>query len=343
MRKITILIPAYNEAPNLPALLSELEKLTAGTLPDVQLPPDAKPMTDYEWEFLFVDDGSRDDTLQILLDARRHDPRINIVALSRNFGKERAMLAGMDMARGDALVIIDADLQHPLRYIPEMVYWWDCKGYDDVYARRDIRGRESIWRKGLTSVFYKILHSDSGVEMLPGVGDFRLLDRKAFDAIRSLRESERYTKGLYCWVGYKKKEISYHLADRHMGQSTFSFIRLLNLAIDGITGFNTKPLRIASVAGILSSIIAIFYGIYILVRTLIYGDPVAGFPTLVCLILFLGGLQLLAIGIIGEYIAKIFYESKRRPTYIIGSYNGAPVCLPSGAECMNPHLDYLRI
>ena len=166
MRKITILIPAYNEAPNLPALLSELEKLTAGTLPDVQLPPDAKPMTDYEWEFLFVDDGSRDDTLQILLDARRHDPRINIVALSRNFGKERAMLAGMDMARGDALVIIDADLQHPLRYIPEMVYWWDCKGYDDVYARRDIRGRESIWRKGLTSVFYKILHSDSGVEML---------------------------------------------------------------------------------------------------------------------------------------------------------------------------------
>ena len=313
MRKITILIPAYNEAPNLPALLSELEKLTAGTLPDVQLPPDAKPMTDYEWEFLFVDDGSRDDTLQILLDARRHDPRINIVALSRNFGKERAMLAGMDMARGDALVIIDADLQHPLRYIPEMVYWWDCKGYDDVYARRDIRGRESIWRKGLTSVFYKILHSDSGVEMLPGVGDFRLLDRKAFDAIRSLRESERYTKGLYCWVGYKKKEISYHLADRHMGQSTFSFI------------------------------IAIFYGIYILVRTLIYGDPVAGFPTLVCLILFLGGLQLLAIGIIGEYIAKIFYESKRRPTYIIGSYNGEPVCLPSGAECMNPHLDYLRI
>lgn len=323
MKKITILIPAYNEEANLSNLINELDRLTndgysarKNISEELILPS----MKDYEWEFLFVNDGSRDNTLSILKDLRKSDSRISIVNLSRNFGKENAMLAGMDYATGDAVIIMDADLQHPVSAIPQMIYWWE-RGYDDVYGQRSHRGKESYLRKRLSLLFYSILQGSTRIEILQNVGDFRLLDRRVVKKICSLRESQRYTKGLYCWVGYEKKAITFEQSDRQEGTSSFNFRSLLDLAIEGITCFTTAPLRISSILGFIVSFIAILYLIYILIKTIIVGESVQGFPTLICVILFLGGVQLISIGIIGEYIARIFNETKQRPPYIVESYN----------------------
>ncbi len=276
--------------------------------------------TDYEWEYIFVNDGSRDNTLEVLRELRKADQKINIVNLSRNFGKENAMLAGMDYATGDAVVIMDADLQHPVSAIPEMLYWWE-QGYDDVYGMRRQRGRESWLRKRMSLTFYSLLQGTTRIEILQNVGDFRLLDRRVVDAIRALRETQRYTKGLYCWVGYNKKGIYFEQGDRTEGKSSFNFKGLLNLAIEGITCFTTAPLRISSILGLLVSTGALFYLLFVLVKTIFWGEPVQGFPTLMCAILFLGGVQLVALGIIGEYIGRIFNETKHRPPYIVESFN----------------------
>lgn len=312
-KKITILIPAYNEAGNIPHLIEELDRLVKNDCEKVNL-------NKFEWEFLFVNDGSKDNTLSILVDERRNDTRINIVNLSRNFGKENAMLAGMDYATGDALIIMDADLQDPVDCIPEMIYWWQ-QGYDDVYGRRKNRGKESWLRKRLSLTFYSLLQNTTRIEILQNVGDFRLLDRRVVDAIRSLRETQRYTKGLFCWVGYKKKEVLFNRDNRSEGKSSFNFKSLFNLAIEGITCFTTSPLRISSVIGFIMSFVSLIYIIWVFVKTLIWGDPVSGFPTLICVILLLGGFQLIALGIIGEYIARIFNETKMRPPYIVDTYN----------------------
>lgn len=322
MKRITVLVPAYNESANLERLVGELDKLAKGEIAAVSgvegfVAPDLR---EYEWEFLFVNDGSRDNTLELLRGYRRGDKRINIVNLSRNFGKENAMLAGMDYAKGDAVIIIDADLQDPLEVIPEMIYWWE-RGYDDVYGRRKTRGRESVVRKQLSLAFYALLQKTTRIEILQNVGDFRLLDRRVVAAIAKLRETQRYTKGLFCWVGYRKKEVLFDRASREGGVSSFNLRSLFNLAIEGITCFTTSPLRIASVSGIVISILSLVYIVWIVVKTLIWGDPVQGFPTLICVILFMGGIQLLSIGVIGEYIARIFNETKERPVYIAESYN----------------------
>lgn len=319
MKKITILIPAYNEELNLPRMIEALDRLATGRVRAAE-GRESADMTDYEWEFLIVNDGSRDNTLKVARELRENDSRVNIVNLSRNFGKENAMLAGFDFATGDAVIVMDADLQHPVETVPEMVYWWE-QGYEDVYGLRRTRGKESWMRKNLSLAFYNLLQGTTRIEILQNVGDFRLLDRRAVDALRALRETQRYTKGLYCWVGYNKKEVLFDQGDREEGVSSFNFKSLLNLAIEGITCFTTAPLRISTVIGFLISLIALIYIIVIVVKTLVWGDPVAGFPTLLCVILFLGGMQLVAIGIIGEYIGRIFSETKGRPVYWAESYN----------------------
>jgi glycosyltransferase involved in cell wall biosynthesis len=311
MKRISILIPCYNEEKSLPLLYPELKALM-----DSQ--------SDYEWEVLFVNDGSRDNTLNLIKALQVADGRINYVDLSRNFGKENAMLAGFDYATGDCMVIMDADLQDPPSLIPQMLEYWE-QGYEDVYAKRANRGKESWLRKKLSLLFYKILDHSTRFDVLQNVGDFRLLDRCCIDALKQLRESERYTKGMFCWIGFKKKEIVFDRADRVAGESNWSFWSLFNLAIEGITSFTTAPLRLATICGFFVAFIAfcmmLFYGF----KTLVWGDPVQGFTTLIVVTLFLGGVQLLSIGILGEYIGRIFNETKHRPTYLVSEYNGNKV------------------
>ena len=308
MKKISILIPCYNEEKSLPLLYPELVKLM-----------DGNPA--YEWELMFVNDGSRDDTLKVLQQLRQQDKRVNYVDLSRNFGKENAMLAGFDYVTGDCMVIIDADLQHPPTLIPEMIRWWE-QGYDDVYAKRLSRGKESWLRRRLSLLFYKLLQSSSRFDVLQNVGDFRLLDRKCINALKRMRESERYTKGMYSWIGFNKKEVEFDQGDRLAGDSSWNFRRLFSFALDGITSFTNAPLRISTMMGFVVSVCAFLYMIYVFCKALIYGDPVQGYPTLVILVLFLGGIQLLSLGIIGEYIGRIYNETKNRPDYIVRQFNG---------------------
>ncbi len=270
----------------------------------------------YQWELLFINDGSRDNTLRLLEQMHQEDNRFCFVSLSRNFGKEAAMLAGFDHARGDAVIIMDADLQHPLSVIPQMLEAWE-EGYDDVYGKRLSRGRESWLRQKLSLWYYGMLQRMAHVDILPNVGDFRLLDRRCVEELKCLREAERYTKGLFCWIGFKKKEIPFETQDRVAGKSTWSYRQLIALAIDGIMSFTTAPLRISAILGIIVSIVAFVYMCVVLAKTLFWGEPVAGYPTIVVLVLFLGGVQLISLGIVGEYLGKTFMEVKHRPVYIV--------------------------
>lgn len=336
MQLITILIPVYNEEANLTKLHSELSSLCARRL---QINVDGRceevDMTAFEWEYLFVNDGSSDRSQDILTSLRERDARVNVLNFSRNFGKETALLAGLDFSRGDALIIMDADLQHPVAVIPEMIYWWQ-HGFDDVYGVRSSRDKDPVIRRLFSKTFYKILQKFSRVDILSNAGDFRLLSRRAVDALISMRESQRYTKGLYCWVGFNKRPVSFEVAERREGKSSFTYSRLFNLAIDGITSYTTSPLRIASVTGILVSILSMIYLVFVICKFFLYGEPVQGYPTLVCLILFIGGVQLLALGIIGEYIGRIFTETKRRPPYIIESFNNRSVIQRADASQPQP-------
>lgn len=307
MKRVSILIPCYNEESSLPILYPELQTLM-NSLPT------------YEWEILFVNDGSHDKTIDLIRDLRKADPRISYVNLSRNFGKEAAMLAGFDFVTGDCMIIMDADLQDPPSLIPGMLKHWE-NGYQDVYAKRRDRGKESWLRKNMSLLFYRILDSTTRFDILQNVGDFRLLDRQCINALKQLRENERYTKGLFCWIGYRKKEIVFDRGDRVAGQSNWNFWSLFNLAIEGITSFTTAPLRFATIIGFIIALSAFALLLFYMLKTLIFGDPIQGFTTLVCIILFLGGVQLLAIGILGEYIGRIFNESKHRPTYLVSEYN----------------------
>lgn len=325
MKKISIIIPCFNESANLNRLYEELAQFSQSNH-FVKIQNDShellisEDMNDFEFEFIFIDDGSTDDTSKILQSIRNIDQRVSFLILSRNFGKENAMLAGMDNATGDAVITIDADLQHPLNVIPEMIYWWN-KGYDDIYGKNINRVKDGFLRKSLTKIYYKLLNQMSAIDILPNAGDYRLMDRRVVNALISLRETQRYTKGLYCWVGFKKKSVDFEVLERYKGKSTYHFKRLLNLAIEGITSYTTAPLRLFSIIGGFISLLSFLYIIIIVIKTLIWGEPVAGFPTLVCILLLLGGLQLLAIGVAGEYIGRIFNETKKRPPYIIDCYN----------------------
>lgn len=308
MKKISIIIPLLNEEQNIPLLI---EAVTAVV----------NPMDDYEWELLFVDDGSTDNSFSVLCNARQKDGRIQVIELSRNFGKECAMLAGMDHTDADAIIIMDADLQHSPLLIPKMVKGWE-EGYEDVYVKRNKRGKESWLRRKLSLSYYRLLQASARFKILENVGDYRLLDRCCIEAITQLRETERYTKGIYSWIGFRKKELLFDTEDRAFGESKWSVWSLVNLGIEGITSFSIAPLRFASVMGILVAFGAILYMLWTIIKTIVWGDPVAGYPTLITVILFLGGVQLIALGIIGEYIGRIYNEAKRRPAYIVRSING---------------------
>ena len=304
---VTILIPAYNEEEALPILYERLVKLM-NSLPQ------------YNFELLFVNDGSHDKTLDILKEMRKSDSRICYVNLSRNYGKEVAMIAGFDYINGDCMINIDADLQDPPELIPEMLKYWE-EGYDDVYAKRKSRKGESIFKKLTSWGYYRVLQSMTNIQIQTDTGDFRLLDRRCVEAIRQMRESQRYTKGLYSWIGYKKKEILYDRDARVAGKTKWNYRQLANLSIDGITSFTTSPLRWAAIIGMLVSLCGFIYMIIIIAKTLIYGIDVPGYASMMVVILFLGGLQLIFLGIIGEYLGRAFYESKGRPLYFIDCYN----------------------
>lgn len=307
MKKISILIPAYNEQESLELLLARLESL-------------ANENKSYNFEFMFIDDGSRDKTIEIIKDFAKKDKRIKYISLSRNFGKEIAMIAGLDGVSGDATVIIDADLQHPPELIPEMIKFWE-QGYDDVYAKRKDRKNESWAKKTSSKWFYKILQKSTNFPIQMDIGDFRLLDQRCVEALRQIRESQRYTKGMFSWIGFKKKEILYSPDKRIAGETKWNFTQLFNFAIDGITSFTTAPLRISSILGFIVSFVAFLYIIGVVVKTTIFGESVAGYPSMMAVILFLGGVQLLSLGVIGEYIGRVFTEVKQRPLYLIQESN----------------------
>lgn len=304
---ISILIPAYNEEEVLGLLFARLKEL-------------ADNQKGYDFEFFFVNDGSRDKTYEIIRDHAEKDKRVGYINLSRNFGKEAAMIAGFDNVRGDAMVIIDADLQDPPELIPEMIKYWE-EGYDDVFARRRSRAGESWLKKKTSAWYYSILQRSTRIPIQVDTGDFRLLDRRCIEALKQFRESERYTKGMFSWIGYRKKEILYDRDPRAAGETKWNYSKLVDLAVDGITSFTTAPLRLTTYIGVLVSLAAFIYIAYLIIRPLFGAPTVPGYASTLAVVLFLGGVQLLSLGIIGEYIGRIFNETKNRPLYFIEEYH----------------------
>lgn len=304
---ITILTPAYNEEDVLPLLYDRLI-----TLMDKN--------TTYDFEVLVVNDGSKDKTLELLKEFRKKDSRFNYLNLSRNFGKEIAMIAGLDYCKGDATVIIDADLQDPPELISEMIKFWE-EGYDDVYAKRRSRKGESWLKKFTSKLYYRLLQKTTRIDIQKDTGDFRLLDRRCVEALRAMRESQRYTKGLFSWIGYNKKAIEYDRDPRAAGRTKWNYRRLFNLSIDGFTSFTTAPLRWSALIGILISLFGFLYMLVIIFNTLFYGIDSPGYASTMVVILFLGGIQLIFLGVIGEYLGRTFSEAKGRPLYFIDRYN----------------------
>jgi len=307
MKKISILIPAYNEEAALEHLFARLGNL-------------ANQQKGYAFEFLFVNDGSRDKTLDIIKDYAARDTRVSYINLSRNFGKEIAMIAGLDHVTGDATVIIDADLQDPPELIPKMIHYWE-DGYDDVYAKRESREGETWFKQFTSKMYYRTLQKVTHVPIQEDTGDFRLLDRRVVEVLKEFRESQRNTKAMFSLVGFHKKEILYNRDPRVAGETKWNYTKLLNLAVDGITSFTTAPLRVSTVVGLVVSLFAFLYLVYLVLRTIFFGADLAGYPSMMAVILFLGGVQLLSLGIIGEYIARIFNETKRRPLYFVEEYH----------------------
>lgn len=306
-KMISIIIPMYNEEESLPFLYDRLNKL-------------ADKIENYNVEFLFVNDGSKDKSLQIVKEFKKKDDRVCYLNLSRNFGKEVAMGAAFDYVRGDAVAIIDADLQDPPELILDMIKYYE-DGYDDVYAKRRSRDGESWLKKYTSKKFYRVLQLVSRVPIQTDTGDFRLLSRRAIEALKSFPEKQRYTKGMFSLIGFKKKEIEFDRDPRVAGETKWNYLKLIDLAIEGITSFTVAPLRIATILGILCAGGSFIYIIFMLVKTLAYGIDVPGYASLVCIILMLGGIQLLCLGVIGEYIGRIFIEVKNRPLYFIDEYS----------------------
>ena len=308
MKTISILVPCYNEE----AVLRKFHERTSNAIEHI---------ANYAFSFLYVNDGSNDQTIDIMRELHKEDKRVTYIDLSRNFGKELAMIAGIDYCDSDALIIMDADLQDPPELIPEMIMWWE-KGYQDVSARRRSRMGETFFKKWSSHTYYKILQKVSNTPMQRDVGDFRLLDRQCIDALKCIRESQRYTKGLFSWIGFKKKEILFDRDERAAGTTKWNYWKLFNLAIEGITSFTITPLRIASLVGFIFATLAMIYMLVIIGKTLLWGDAVQGYPSLICVILFIGGIQMMFLGIIGEYLGRIFNEIKHRPLYLVKEYNG---------------------
>lgn len=300
--RLSIVVPAYNEQEVLPEFHRRLSTVLA--------------QLEGGCEIVYVNDGSRDNTLAVLHELRRNDPRVALVDLSRNFGKEIALTAGLDHARGAAAVAIDADLQDPPELIPELVKQW-LDGFDVVYAKRTERDGET-WLKKLTAkVFYRVIKRVSHVAIPEDSGDFRLLSRRALDALKLLREQHRFMKGLFAWIGYPQKAVLYRRDARFAGVTKWNYWKLWTLALEGITSFTTAPLKIATYIGVAAALLAFLFALFIVYKTLVYGDPVRGYPSLTVIVLFLGGIQLVALGVIGEYLGRMFTETKNRPLYLV--------------------------
>lgn len=307
MKEITLLIPAYNEEESIQPLIERLDEVTA-------------EMPSYKFNYLFINDGSTDETLCLLQEKSNTHSSVSYLDLSKNFGKETAMLAGLDYADGDAVIILDADLQHPPEVIQEMITYWE-QGFEDIYALRKRQMETNKIRNILSELYYKVIQKMTKEKVYPNVGDFRLLDRKCVMALRELRESERYMKGMYSWIGFRKKEITYKEENRVAGESKWKFSELVKLAIDGVTSYSTVPLKIWSYIGVIISFLSFIFLFIEIIKTLIYGSGAAGYPTLLAAILFLGGIQLISLGVIGEYLGRVFIETKGRPVYFIREKN----------------------
>lgn len=317
MSTLSVIVPAYNEAEVLP----ELNRRLLATLNNLG---DA-------FEIIYVNDGSKDGTLEILSELAEQYSEVSVVDFSRNFGKEIALTAGLDYASGDAVIVIDADLQDPPELIVDMVKLWQ-EGYDIVYAKRKQRQGETWFKRATAKVFYWLIHRISNVEIPEDTGDFRLMSRRAVLALNRLRERHRFMKGLFAWIGFPQTAIEYNRDSRFAGQTKWNYWRLWNFALDGITSFTTIPLKLASYIGLTAAVVGFIYAVWIVYKTLMYGDPVAGYPSLMVVILCLGGIQLVGIGILGEYLARMFDETKQRPLYLIKGYKPSALYLAIGTR-----------
>ena len=304
MKKISVIVPCYNEQEALPFFYKEITRI-------------ADIMYENEFEFLFVNDGSKDNTLNILRDLSKKDSRVRYISFSRNFGKEAGMYAGLENSTGDYVAIMDADMQDPPEMLPEMLKALEQEGYDCAATRRTNRKGEPPIRSFFARCFYRLINKMTTVEIVDGARDFRLMTRKMVNAVLSLKEYNRFSKGIFSWVGFKTKWLEYVNRERVAGETKWSFWKLFLYSIEGIIAFTTAPLAIASVVGFIMFVLSIIYAIFIVVKTLIWGDPATGFPTLVCIMVFIGGIQLLVTGILGQYLAKAYLETKSRPIYII--------------------------
>lgn len=304
MDKISVVVSCYNEQEALPLFYEEITKV-------------ATQIKGAEFEFIFVNDGSKDKTLEVIKSFREKDERVKYISFSRNFGKESAMYAGLKKATGDYISIMDADLQDPPKLLIEMYDTLKQKEYDCVATRRVTRKGEPPIRSFFARMFYKLINKISKTEIVDGARDFRLMTRQMVDAILSMEEYNRFSKGIFGWVGFNTKWIEYENVERAAGETKWSFWKLFKYSIDGIIAFSTAPLVISTIMGLLFCFIAFILIVFIVVRTLIYGDPVSGWPSMTCIILFVGGIQLFCIGIIGQYISKTYLEVKKRPIYIV--------------------------
>lgn len=309
---LTVVIAAFNEAASLPLLHPRL----AAVLHDLEREHAV------EARVLYVDDGSGDGTWEVLQSIAESDARVGLLRLSRNFGKELALTAGLDRVRGGGAMILDADGQDPPELIPQFVAKW-LEGYDDIHGTRLARDGESWLKRATAHAFYRVIGRLSKTPIPADTGDFRLLSARALAGLAQLRERHRFMKGLFGWVGYRRVAIPYHRAPRLAGDSKFNLWRLWNLALEGITSFSTAPLRLATYLGLLTAVLAFIYGIWIVVKALAWGDPVAGWPTMMAVILFLGGVQLIGLGLVGEYLGRLYEESKRRPLYLVDAWQPA--------------------
>ncbi|MBQ8322657.1 MAG: glycosyltransferase family 2 protein [Clostridia bacterium] len=306
--KISLIIPCYNEAEALPTFYGELDRVT-------------REMSDYEFELLFIDDGSKDKTLEILKEKAAQDSRVTYISFSRNFGKEAAMYAGFCNVTGDYAATMDADMQDPPSLLPEMMKILETGEYDSVATRRETRKGEPKVRSFFARRFYKLMKRISDVDIVDGARDFRLMKRSMVDSIVSMSESNRFSKGIFGWIGFKTYWLPYENVERVAGKSKWSFWKLLKYSFEGIFNFSDAPLKFASWTGFFFMFVSLVMTLVVFIRTLAFGDPVSGWPSLVCIILFVGGVQLFCLGVIGQYISKIYKETKRRPQYIVAQTN----------------------
>ncbi len=306
--KLSIVVPCYNEQEVLPLFYEEIQKVTE------KMKADHDELT---FEFLFINDGSRDKTLVILREMAKKDERVRYVSFSRNFGKEAAMFAGMENATGDYVVIMDADLQHPPAFLPQMYEYVKSGEYDCATTRRVSREGEPKLLSWFSRRFYTIINRISQTEIVDGAQDFRFMTRAMVDAILSMKEYNRFSKGIFSWVGFRTKYIEYENVERAAGESTWSFWKLFRYALEGFFAFSTAPLTISSILGVLSCLVSFVLIVMIVIKKIAFGDPVQGFTTLICVIFLVGGLQLFCTGISGQYLAKTYLETKRRPIYLV--------------------------